>query len=419
MVMLLPALGGTGHADPGDDKNRIDQQLGQAGTILEAATDRARQAGAEHDAATALLPGAENAAADAKGRAIGAAVAARQAQRDSDDADAAQRINAGAYHDAAAAVDRGRAGVSAFVAAAYRGSGFLMANTILESRSPSDFATRIGYLDRVAAEQQRALDTLTAARMTAKQRSDTTLLASQRAERAADNARRSLQTAQAAQVAAEQSAAKVRTLIAQTAEAAAVADQERAVVLARYAQLQAESDGIAAQLRTVAAQEAANARGRTPGPANKSTSGQTPSLSSSGARAFFVTPVLGRKSSNFGMRFDPYFHVWQLHAGVDLAAAGGSPIKAAAAGRVIRAGPAGPYGNYTCLYHGEDQGKGVATCYAHQSQILVSVGQTVSQGQVIGRVGTTGASTGNHLHFEVRLDGRPVDPLGFLPACLC
>ncbi|NUT07394.1 MAG: M23 family metallopeptidase [Hamadaea sp.] len=119
------------------------------------------------------------------------------------------------------------------------------------------------------------------------------------------------------------------------------------------------------------------------------------------------------------MRYDPYYHVWQLHAGVDLAADGGTPIYAAADGVVSYAGWAGGYGNYTCVRHGRSGGKTMSTCYGHQSRILVSDGQRVRQGQLIGRVGTTGASTGNHLHFEVRLDGRPVNPLPYLPGCLC
>ena len=130
-------------------------------------------------------------------------------------------------------------------------------------------------------------------------------------------------------------------------------------------------------------------------------------------------PVNGWKSSDFGMRFDPFYQVWQLHAGVDFAAPGGAPIWAVESGNVFRAGWNGGYGNYTCIYHGTYQGQGFATCYAHQSQILVSVGQQVQRGQVVGLVGTTGASTGTHLHFEVRLDGNPVDPVPWLPACLC
>jgi murein DD-endopeptidase MepM/ murein hydrolase activator NlpD len=125
------------------------------------------------------------------------------------------------------------------------------------------------------------------------------------------------------------------------------------------------------------------------------------------------------KTSGFGMRYDPYYRVWQLHAGVDLAAPGGTPIYAAGPGRVVRAGWAGGYGNYTCLYHGLYRGRGISTCYGHQSRILVHVGQAVRRGQLIGLVGTTGASTGYHLHFEVRVDGTPVQPLDWLPGCLC
>ncbi|PZF91257.1 hypothetical protein C1I99_23625 [Micromonospora deserti] len=121
-------------------------------------------------------------------------------------------------------------------------------------------------------------------------------------------------------------------------------------------------------------------------------------------------PLAGRLTSRFGNRFDPYYHVWQLHAGIDIAAPTGTPILAAAGGRVTRAGWYGGYGNYTCIDHGRADGQRLSTCYGHQSRLLVSPGQRVRAGQVIGLVGSTGASTGPHLHFEVRLGGRPVDP---------
>ncbi|MGN9806404.1 M23 family metallopeptidase [Micromonospora sp. L32] len=125
-------------------------------------------------------------------------------------------------------------------------------------------------------------------------------------------------------------------------------------------------------------------------------------------------PLAGRLTSRFGTRFDPYYKVWQLHAGVDLAAPTGTPILAAADGRVSRVGWYGGYGNYTCIAHGRADGQRLSTCYGHQSRLLVSPGQRVRAGQVIGLVGSTGASTGPHLHFEVRLGGRPVDPLPWL-----
>jgi murein DD-endopeptidase MepM/ murein hydrolase activator NlpD len=86
---------------------------------------------------------------------------------------------------------------------------------------------------------------------------------------------------------------------------------------------------------------------------------------------------------------------------------------------VIRAGYNGGYGNYTCISHGRLGGEGFSTCYGHQSAIGVHVGEQVRRGEVIGRVGTTGASTGNHLHFETRFNGEPRNPASYLPGCLC
>jgi murein DD-endopeptidase MepM/ murein hydrolase activator NlpD len=99
-----------------------------------------------------------------------------------------------------------------------------------------------------------------------------------------------------------------------------------------------------------------------------------------------------------------------MHEGIDLGAPYGTPIAAAAAGVVIYAGWLGGYGNLTVI----DHGGGLATAYGHQSSIVVGVGQSVARGEIIGYVGSTGHSTGPHLHFEVRVNGQPVDPLGYL-----
>ena len=117
-----------------------------------------------------------------------------------------------------------------------------------------------------------------------------------------------------------------------------------------------------------------------------------------------IWPVSGPVTSPFGYRWG------RLHAGIDIGAPYGTPIHAAASGTVVLAGWNGGYGNYTCI----DHGGGMATCYAHQSSYAVSSGAQVSQGQVIGYVGNTGHSFGAHLHFEVRINGNPVDPLGYL-----
>lgn len=121
-------------------------------------------------------------------------------------------------------------------------------------------------------------------------------------------------------------------------------------------------------------------------------------------------PVAGRVSSGFGYRIHPIFHVRKMHTGVDIGAGSGTSIKAADSGTVVQAGWRGGYGKTVVIAHGN----GLATLYAHQSAILVGVGETVNQGDVIGRVGSTGYSTGPHLHFEVRVNGRPVDPMRYL-----
>jgi murein DD-endopeptidase MepM/ murein hydrolase activator NlpD len=166
----------------------------------------------------------------------------------------------------------------------------------------------------------------------------------------------------------------------QTGQLASTREQER-VLIAEANALAAEDAGIRGQL--AAAQGATDT---------------TPSSQG------LIWPVSGPVTSPFGYRWG------RLHAGIDIGVPYGTPIHAAAAGTVVLAGWTGGYGNYTCI----DHGGGMATCYAHQSSYAVSSGAQVSQGQVIGYVGSTGHSFGAHLHFEVRINGNPVDPLGYL-----
>jgi murein DD-endopeptidase MepM/ murein hydrolase activator NlpD len=164
--------------------------------------------------------------------------------------------------------------------------------------------------------------------------------------------------------------------------------QSKAEFLHEAAGLQQASSALAAQIRS----------------AQSTGSSYSPPGDVTPSAAGFIWPVNGPVTSPFGMRWG------RMHEGIDIGVPYGTPIRAAAAGRVLYPGWMSGYGNLVAI----DHGRGISTAYGHQSSIAVGKGQVVSQGQTIGYVGCTGHCFGPHLHFEVRINGTPVDPLGYL-----
>jgi murein DD-endopeptidase MepM/ murein hydrolase activator NlpD len=173
--------------------------------------------------------------------------------------------------------------------------------------------------------------------------------------------------------------------VAARASALSAAERERAGDLARYRALQAESARLAEVIR-----RASRGTGRV-------------------GRGGMLWPTKGPITSGFGWRIHPIYHYRRFHPGVDIGAPTGQSIYAALPGTVVTAQAMGTYGNIVVV----DHGNGFATAYAHQSKILVRVGQRVARGQRLGLVGETGAATGPHLHFETRVNGDPVDPMRY------
>jgi len=122
-------------------------------------------------------------------------------------------------------------------------------------------------------------------------------------------------------------------------------------------------------------------------------------------------PLRGRIASTFGWRVHPILRYKKYHNGLDIAVPSGTNVKAVDHGIVVVCGWQGGYGNYIAIKHGN----GISSCYGHNSKLLVKNGQRVSKGQVIARAGSTGLSTGPHLHFEIRRNGVPVNPMPYLP----
>lgn len=123
-----------------------------------------------------------------------------------------------------------------------------------------------------------------------------------------------------------------------------------------------------------------------------------------------IWPVSGEVTSNFGWRSSPWGGGSELHQGIDIANSLDTPIVAAADGEVVQSGWAGGYGNVVQI----DHGNGVSTVYGHNSRVAVNVGQSVKKGQVISYLGSTGRSTGPHVHYEIRMNGTAVDPISYM-----
>lgn len=395
-LVSLVAAARPASADPGDT-GQAARAVDRASAVLENATDKARAAAIRLEEATRAMPAAQRRVATSRGAVAAAITAANTAGRRAQATRLAYAKIAGTYQQAQDRFAEARGRVDQIAQATYMGSTFSRINVLVDATGPADMMDRLSLVDQLMRTQQQDVDRLIDARRTARTAQDRAGLAKRDAEDAEALAKGKLDVAKGAQFAALRAQQALVRLTTLRQAALRLATAQRAVVLERYREAVAEERRIRAALR---------------GWSIKSGEGRY-----GGGR--LLMPVHGYKSSDFGERYDPYYRVWQLHAGTDFAAPRGMPIHAAADGRVIRAGWANGYGNYTCIDHGRLGGVPFQTCYGHQSAILVQVGEYVRRGEVIGRVGTTGASTGNHLHFETRFNGVPRNPLQYLPSCLC
>jgi len=259
-------------------------------------------------------------------------------------------------------------------------------DVLLAARNFDDVLDQLDYLNAIAAQDKKvAGQVATAKRKIKKQRAATTKVrTSVRQETHVINAR-----------VQQQAILRGELLASRGHLAGARADKSRALVITRrqVAQDIEESKALAA----ASAELAAKLRGSS----SPGESSPAPAPNAGG----FAWPVSAPITSPFGMRWGV------LHPGIDLAVPTGTPIHAAAAGTVVWCGWMSGYGNLVMI----DHHNGLATLYGHQSRVAVGCNQNVVQGQVIGYSGSTGYSTGPHLHFEVRANGTPVDPLGYLP----
>jgi murein DD-endopeptidase MepM/ murein hydrolase activator NlpD len=266
----------------------------------------------------------------------------------------------------------------------YKQSDPTAIDVLLTAKSFQDVLDQLDYLGAVASQDKKVATAVAQAKREVKvaRRRTATVRQGVAEEARAINARFQQQAILHGRLLASQS--ELSGARSSKSHALAATKQQIADEVSESEALQAASAQIAAKLR-----------------ASASSSEASPPAAAPGRLAW---PVNAPITSPFGPRWG------RMHEGIDLGAANGTPIHAAAAGVVVYCGWMEGYGNLTVI----DHGGGIATAYGHQSSIAVGCNQQVSQGQVIGYVGSTGHSTGPHLHFEVRVNGTPVDPLGYL-----
>lgn len=400
VVMALGVSAAHANDDLKDKKDRVERQLKGAHRDLDESSAQLGKATQRLAAAQEQLGVAKTRLATARGK-VEVAVQ-RDAEMQAELAAAEQ-----ALADAEAALTQGQADrdtqrdkVASTVADMYaEGDPELIAfSSLLDADTPEELTRRDSVRDVVIGQEAREYDELKAAEVLLTVREDQ--VSDARDAVAARRAEAAEHLAVMQELEAEQQAAKdeVVSLVIERRDARGEAAKAKRADVLTLRKLEKENDRLEAQL-------AARARAALRRQAQARTSGP--------ATGLLLQPVDGYVTSPFGYRVHPIYHYWGLHDGVDFGGGCGTPMRAAADGKVISSYWSDVYGNRLVIDNGAMAGRGIATIYNHATSYVVGVGDTVQQGQVVGYEGSTGWSTGCHLHFTVMENGKAVDPMPF------
>jgi murein DD-endopeptidase MepM/ murein hydrolase activator NlpD len=382
----------------------LDAVLKQVREELAESSEAMVRAAADLRLADAALPGAQETAAHAarllataKRRQVEAAHLRAQAQ--------VRLILSNQQAEASAEqVEEQQARLGRLARAAYQAGGSLgEVSMLLEARSPADFAERLVSWQTVVSSQQTVLSDLETVQESFGDRTEGLEAVRDTLARADERAQRELRKVAELELQAREAEAKVGRLVAAREAALAAARAAQAEDDAAHARRESVSGELQAELAAAAGQQL-GAEGSRDGSTVPPKAGT------------LAWPVQGRLSSPFGMRVHPITGVYKLHTGTDIGAPCGTPVRAARDGVVTAAGWNSAYGWRTVVSHGVVDGALLTTTYNHQQGPGAEVGTRVGTGQVIGRVGSTGYSTGCHLHFELYVNSSLVDPERWLPA---
>lgn len=388
--LLAPALTASALTPANDNKakqRKLKEQIAAAAEQFQAASSAAQQAAARLASAEAKLPAARARLYSANARLSSARTA---------DAAAARALAAAVRKDRQLQAELVRlialigdmeSKVNALARRLYtQGGTFVEMEIVLNSKSPAEFTESLAAVNAVARTSNRTLEQMAEARadlQLAKAQAEAQRLV---VEQRRVEAQQRVQEANEAQNEAEEAKAEVDKIVDEREAALAIANREKEKALRELNELRAEQQRLLAKAKA---------------------SGNSYNASRPGT---LLWPVTGASTSGqIGWRTHPVYGYRSCHTGIDLRAGSGTPIKAAADGLVVDISSGGAYGNRILISHGG----GMTTMYAHLSRFGTREGAVVKQGQTIGYVGSTGYSTGPHLHWEVHLNGVPYNPMGW------
>jgi murein DD-endopeptidase MepM/ murein hydrolase activator NlpD len=386
--------------DPRIKKRKVDAQVKVLRSQVQASAAEVVAATTALDQATAKLTAAQARLATARQTLNGAKDAAAAAGRRLEATQVESVRAAMTYDHVAEDMQAHRSAVGSLARQAYMNGDLARLGMALGSRSPEDFATALAYAAVVSRSEHATLETLDAERSSLAMQQ--ARLAAAREQLTADHAAAAAAVVRSAQAAADADDAdsEVESLVVLRGKALDDAERLKAAVEADFAAEEAEST----RLAKVIAERAAAAR--------RAHRGAPLPLGD----GILSLPVFGPITSPFGMRYHPILHRWKLHTGTDFGVPVGTAVRAAADGVVLDAFRNSAYGNRVIVDHGLINAAYLVTTYNHLSRWIVHAGEKVKRGQVIGYSGNTGWTTGPHLHFEVLVDGRFVNPLTWLRA---
>lgn len=393
-----------------EDQRTVQSTIESTLQALTGAKKKIRRAVSAAETALAKLKEAKAEQDLARARATKARLKAEQARVEAAYAESALALASRAEVRLERKLNGHRENIDDVARTVYQQGPFSEMEVLLGASDPADFTARMAAVNYVSREQQRMERTMLISSADLVKQEVKLNELSDTAEKAQATALKEKAVAQQALAQAKERHEKVKQLRKKKKKALANARQYKGQIAAKFERLKREERKlqIAAQKAVAAAKAAAKKAAARQAKANANNSQSAPRATS--PTGDLTWPLPGHnKSGNVGPRIHPIYGHNSCHTGIDIGAPSGSPVKAAGSGSVATITNGGPYGLAVMLVHSD----GLTTFYAHLSATSVSIGQQVNAGDEVGKVGSTGWSTGPHLHFETRLNGTPYDPMGW------